>query len=152
MPLGNFGEIKEEENEEFGSNGTSKKVSTNDDLKNPEFEFGGKYMDEDDDNLDDFEEEPKIEEKKEKKSTKMKKSSVLGMSLNNNLFGFNNQYDENYVGELKMEINDLYKKRDKMEDELNDKDEQLKQSMLDNEQLKKLIEQKNKEIEDLKKK
>ena len=34
------------------------------------------------------------------------------MSLNNNLFGFNNQYDEN-VAELKMEINDLYKKRDK---------------------------------------
>ena len=75
------------------------------------------------------------------------------MSLNNNLFEVNNNtYDEQYVGELKMEINDLYKKRDKMEDQLNEKDEKLKQSTFDNEQLRKLIEQKNKEIEDLKKK
>ena len=151
MPLGNFGEIKEDQNEDFGSNNTSKKQSANENLKGSDFVFGGKYIGDDDDDLDDFVEEPKKEEKKDNKNNKLKKSSLLGMSLNNNLFGFNNQYDEN-VAELKMEINDLYKKRDKMEDELNDKDEQLKQSILDNEQLKKLIEQKNKEIEDLKNK
>ena len=71
------------------------------------------------------------------------------MSLNNNLFGFGAQSDE--VGELKQEINQLYRKRDKMEDELNDKDEKLKQSMINNEELKKMIELKNKEIEEYKK-
>ena len=41
---------------------------------------------------DDEEETPKIEEmpKNKEKNNKLKKSSVLGMSLNNNLFGFNN--------------------------------------------------------------
>ena len=161
MPFGDFGQIKEENedseskkgssNKEVDNKGSTNKESWNNNLKNSEMEFGGAYMDDDDDGLDDFEEEPKIEEKKDQKKG-FKKSSILGMSLNNNLFEFNNQYDENYVGELKMEINDLYKKRDKMEDDLNDKDEKLKQSMLNIEELNRIIERKNKEIEELKKK
>ena len=145
MPLGNFGEIKEED-ENSSSNNQSKKESVNN-LKNSEIEFGGKYIE------DDFEEEPKMEEKKiNTENKKLKKSSILGMSLNNNLFEFNNQYDAEYVGDLINEIKTLYKKRDKTEDELNEKDEKLKQSMINNERLKKLIEEKNKEIEKLKKK
>ena len=38
-----------------------------------------------------------------------------------------------------------------MEDELNDREEKLKQSMINNEELKKMIELKNKEIEEYKK-
>ena len=137
-----FGNISEEE-ELDSKNELSNKEEVNDD-----FNFGGAYMGDD----DGFEKEPKKEEKNNNNKSKIKKSSILGMSLNNNVFEFNNQYDENYVGELKMEINDLYKKRDKMEDELNDKDEQLKKSMINIDQLNKIIEQKNKEIEELKKK
>ena len=148
MLLGNFDAIKEENDEGLGSNNVSKKQSIIDNnMKNSELVFGGSYMGDDDE-----EETPKIEEmpKNKEKNNKLKKSSVLGMSLNNNLFGFNNAYDE--VGELKMEINSLYKNRDKMEEKINDQNEKLKQSTIANEQLRKLIEQKNKEIEELKKK
>ena len=146
-----FGGIPEEENEDFGSYNDSNKQSSKNNLKKSEFEFGGAYLGDDDDENDNIEEIPIKEEKKENKKN-MKKSSVLGMSLNNNIFGFNNNDDYNEIYELKKEINDLYKKRDKMEDELNDKDEKLKQSMINIGELNKIIEQKNKEIEDLKKK
>ena len=74
------------------------------------------------------------------------------MSLNNNIFEFNNQYDDNKVGELTVEINDLYRKRDQMEDDLKEKDDQLKKSMINIDELNKIIQQKDKEIEELKKK
>ena len=165
MPFGNFNEvIKEEENEDFGSNMASQKASTNNNLNISGFVFGNDYMGDDDEE----EGNPKKDEIKDNndnnnfininnnfnsnKSNKIKKSSILGMSLNNNVFGFNNQYDEEYVGELKDEINQLYKNRDKMEDEIAYKDEKLKQSMIKNDELKKIIEQQKKEIEDLKKK
>lgn len=157
MPFGNFGEIKEEENEDYNSNNPSKKTSTNANLKTSDFVFTGKYIDEDEDNNN----EPKKDDIKESNifgksnNNKLKKSSVLGMSLNNNLFEFNNNnspYDENYVGELKDEINQLYKNRDKLEDEIIIKDEKLKKSMMDIDELRKIIEQKDKDIEELKKK
>ena len=154
MLLGNFDAIKEENDEGTGSNNVSKKQSTNENfMENSELVFGGSYMgDNDEEEIPKKEEKPKIEEKpkKEEKKNKLKKSSVLGMSLNNNIFEFNNGYNE--VGELKMEINTLYKNRDKMEDKIKDQNEKLKQSTIANEQLRKLIEQKNKEIEELKKK
>jgi chromosome segregation ATPase len=157
MPFGNFGEIKEEENEDFNSNNPSKKTSTNANLRTSDFVFTGNYIDDDEDNNN----EPKKDDIKESNifgksnTNKLKKSSVLGMSLNNNLFEFNNNnspYDENYVGELKDEINQLYKNRDKLEDEILIKDEKLKKSMMDIDELRKIIEQKDKDIEELKKK
>ena len=155
MPFGNCGAIEEVNEESNGnSNGTSIKASNNDDNnegENPMKELGGSYMGDDNDN-EVIEETPKEEKSsKNNKKKNIKKSALLGMSINNNLFDINNQFEDNVVGELKLEINDLYKKRDKMEDELNLKDEKLKKSLLDNQELKNKLEEMSKQMEDLKK-
>ena len=161
MPLGNFGEIKEE-NEEYNSiNDNKEKEDDKEDEKekknnnNQEIQFGGEYIGDD---YEDEEEQKREEEIKKEKKKKIKQSR-LKMSLNNNIFNFTNKNDENYADDLKNEINDLYKKRDKMEDQIieqqdkiNEQSLKIKQSVIENNELKRIIEEKNKEIEKLKKK
>ena len=158
MPLGNFGEIKEE-NEEFNSINDENKKSQKEDEKEEKKEdskgeesLGMAYME------DDFESDEKDKKEFKKKEKKIKQSR-LKMSYNNNIFNFTAKNDENYVVDLENEINNLYKNRDKMEDLLNDqtekinkKDKELKESVIQNDKLRKIIEEKNKEIEQLKKK
>ena len=100
-----------------------------------------------------------IDEETINKKKKDIKKSRLKMSLNNNIFNFTNKNDENYTQDLTNEINDLYKQRDKMEDKLNDAKEEidnqkkkLTESIMQNMELKRIIEEKNKEIEKLKNK
>ena len=156
MPLGNFGFQEIEEKEEVDSGQGSKVNSKNNNVdKNNEKEkenendddLGFEYMEDDDDNN----EEEKVENDKKDKNDKKRnvKSSVLKMSLNNNLFEFGagdkKEDDFNKEMELKMEINELIKDK-------NNLDDKLKLSLINNNELKKIIEQKDKEIEELKKK
>ena len=74
---------------------------------------------------------------------------MLKASFNNDVFGFEfGKGKENKINkemELNEEINQLIKDNKNLDDK-------LKLSMIDNEELKKIIEQKEKEIEELKKK
>ena len=81
------------------------------------------------------------------------------MSLKSNIFDFTNEKDENYVNDLKNEINDLYKKRDRLlddnqlkEQKIIEQEKKLQESQIQNDELKRIIEEKNKEIERLKNK
>ena len=85
--------------------------------------------------------------------------SRLKMSLKSNIFDFTNEKDENYVNDLKNEINDLYKKRDRLlddnqlkEQKIIEQEKKLQESQIQNDELKRIIEEKNKEIERLKNK
>ena len=107
MPFGNFEEIKEE-NEDDANNEDIKNSNKN----NSEIDIGGAYMENESDEED---QKNFIKEKKKKIN-----QSRLKMSFNNNIFNFTNKDDENYVDDLKNEINSLYKNRDKMEDKINE--------------------------------
>jgi len=91
-----------------------------------EEEFGLKY--EEDDNENENEEMPPKEIITSSNSrSRIKKSSFLGNSINNSIFGFNAQNDE-----LKKK-SDLYKKRDDFEDIK--EEEEIKSSMKSNDNL-----------------
>ena len=70
------------------------------------------------------------------------------MSFNNNFFEFGGDKEKEEEFQKEMLFNNEYNELLK---EKNDLDEKLQMSYADNEELKKMIEQKNKEIEDLKK-
>ena len=70
------------------------------------------------------------------------------MSFNNNFFEFGGDKEKEEEFHKEMLFNNEYNELLK---EKNDLDEKLQMSYADNEELKKMIEQKNKEIEDLKK-
>ena len=115
-----------------------------------ENELGGEYIDDDEDDGN------KINFYKKAKEKQIKQSR-LKVSLNSNIFDFAEKDDENYVNDLKNEINELYKIRDDMNDQLiqnkeilSKKDEELKQALLKNEELQKIIDKKNNEINQLK--
>ena len=114
MPLGNFEEIKEE-NEEYANNEDAKETNDKDN-KDDLLGLGGKYIGEGYD-----EEEAKKEQFKEKK----KKITQSRLKTSFNIFSFTNKDDDNYVNDLKNEINDLYKKRDKMEDQILEQQEKI---------------------------
>ncbi len=146
MPLGNFGEIPEVTEEYINNEDTKDSNNINDDIKN----IGSNYMGEGYD-----EEEAKKEIIKEKK----KKMNQSRLKTSFNVFSFTNKDDVNYVNDLKNEINVLYKNRDKMEDQItiqqekiDSQEQELKASIIQNNELKRLIEEKNKEIEQLKNK
>ena len=116
-----------------------------------ENEIGEEYMSDADDNN-----ENKINIFKKEKEKQIKQSR-LKISLNSNIFDFANKEEENYVTDLKNEINELYKLRDNLNDQLTQnketiskKDEELKIALLKNEELKKIIESQNAEIDHLK--
>ena len=129
------------ENEELDINKESLKE---DNANNLEFELGGEYVEDDNDN-ENYDMPPQeIISSSNSKKSRIKKSSALSESINNNMgFGFNTQ---------NAELNDLYKKRDDMEDIVPIKEEEeIKKSMINNENLQKIIEQQKKEIEGFKK-
>ena len=115
-----------------------------------DFGLGDHYVEDENDDEKIKKEEKKGDNSDKNKKKKMKKST-LQQSFNNNLFEFgmgfgNEQGDEiSKEQELKMEINGLIKENNNLEDK-------LKLSMIDVEKFKKIIEQKDKEIEELKKK
>ena len=116
-----------------------------------ENEIGEEYMSDADDNN-----ENKINIFKKEKEKQIKQSR-LKISLNSNIFDFANKEEENYVTDLKNEINELYKLSDNLNDQLTQnketiskKDEELKIALLKNEELKKIIESQNAEIDHLK--
>ena len=109
--------------------------------------LGEGYMDGEEDEKEKEITVEKKEDNKNKKNTMQK--SMLKASFNNDVFGFEfgkgkeNKFNKEM--ELNEEINQLIKDNKNLDDK-------LKLSMMDNEELKKIIEQKEKEIEELKKK
>ena len=121
MPLGNFEEIREE-NEEYTNNEDAKEANDKD-TKDEMMGLGGKYIGEGYD-----ENEAVKEQFKEKK----KKITQSRLKTSFNIFSFTNKDDDNYVNDLKNEINDLYKKRDKMEDQITEQKEKINNSKINN--------------------
>ena len=136
MPLGNFEEIKEE-NEDDTNNEDTKETKEKNEIKEANYEFGNEYIG------DDLDEEKIMKEQMKEKKKKINQSRL---KTSFNIFSFTNQNDENYVSDLKNEINDLYKNRDKMEDQINDQqdkinnqEKKLKESIMQNNELKRNI-------------
>ena len=165
MPFGDNPIYEKDEKEENSSGNASKKDSKNkniDSSKNNNINdenLGMGYVDDDDENQigmgymddDDEKKDEKIEKKEVSKSKKEKnniKKSALKMSFNNNFFEFGGDKEKEEEFQKEMLFNNEYNELLK---EKNDLDEKLQMSYADNEELKKMIEQKNKEIEDLKK-
>ena len=114
------------------------------DEENDNFELGGDYMEPDEEKDDDKIQKEKMKKEQEKKF----KQSRLKFSINSN--------DENYLNDLKNEINGLYKLRDNLNDQITkdeqkiqSQEEQLEKLNTENQELKKIIEKKNEEIEQL---
>ena len=112
-----------------------------------ENEIGEEYISDDDEGN-----ENKINIFKKEKEKQIKKSR-LKISLNSNIFDFTDKNDENYVTDLKNEINDLYKIRDDLNDQItlnketiSKKDEEFKTAQLKNEELQKIIIKKDEEF------
>jgi hypothetical protein len=119
-PFGTFAQEKEEK-ENIKVNKESIKDNN---LEGLDFEFGGQYVDDD----NETEEMPPKEIITSSNSKSRYKKSSLGMSIKNSIFGFNAQNDE-----LKKE-NDSFKKRDDLKDIIKEEDE-IKSSMKSNDNL-----------------
>jgi hypothetical protein len=107
MPLGDFEQIREENEEEEDNKNTNGNtdINTNNIItKKDSDEIGSNYMG------DENEDEEKIKKDFIKEKKKKIKQSRLKMSLKSNIFDFTDEKDENYTNDLKNEINDLYKK------------------------------------------
>ena len=104
--------------------------------------------------IEDNDEENEINLIKKEKEKKVKQSRL---KFSTNIFDFTDKNDENYVNDLKNEINGLYKLRDSLNDKLiqkeqqiNEIDNELKKAKLENDELKKIINKKDDEINQLK--
>ena len=152
MPIFDVEEIREENEEEQDNkneNTNTNKILT----KKDSDELGSNYM------ADENEDEEKLKEDFIKEKKKKIKQSRLKMSFKSNIFDFTNEKDENYINDLKNEINDLYKKRDRIlednqlkEQKIEQQEKKFQESLIQNVELKRIIEEKNKEIERLKNK
>ena len=112
-----------------------------------ENEIGEEYISDDDEGN-----ENKINIFKKEKEKQIKKSR-LKISLNSNIFDFTDKNDENYVTDLKNEINDLYKIRDDLNDQItlnketiSKKEEEFKTAQLKNEEIQETISKKDEEL------
>ena len=156
MPLGDFEQIREENEEEEDNKNTNGNtdINTNNIItKKDSEEIGTNYMG------DENEDEEKIKKDFIKEKKKKINQSRLKMSLKSNIFDFTNEKDENYINDLKNEINVLYRNRDRMEDDMqlkeqkiDEQEKELQESRIQIDELKRIIEEKNKEIERLKNK
>jgi len=84
------------------------------DEENDNFELGGDYIEPDEEKDDDKIQKEKMKKEQEKKF----KQSRLKFSINSNVFDFADKNDENYLNDLKNEINGLYKLRDNLNDQI----------------------------------